>query len=200
MKLHKCLILFFLTNFLISQNIIWEIDFDFIKSNSSPRSIDLNSDGIEDIVLGGGVDGVPSPFGAMAINGANGEVLWTKENGNEWFLSAQSYDQNDPSSIKDHISAATALGSELGKVMISVEAYPELKSNETMIQAQLTYNETEAKIAAARRFYNSAVSQLNNSIEIFPGSILAKYANAQIMPFYEADEASKQPISAEKFL
>ena len=39
--------------------------------------------------------------------------------------------------------------------MISVEAYPELKSNETMIQAQLTYNETEAKIAAARRFYNS---------------------------------------------
>ena len=113
---------------------------------------------------------------------------------------SQSYDQNDPSSIKDHISAATALGSELGKVMISVEAYPELKSNETMIQAQLTYNETEAKIAAARRFYNSAVSQLNNSIEIFPGSILAKYANAQIMPFYEADEASKQPISAEKFL
>ena len=113
---------------------------------------------------------------------------------------SQSYDQNDPSSIKDHISAATALGSELGKVMISVEAYPELKSNETMIQAQLTYNETEAKIAAARRFYNSAVSQLNNSIEIFPGSILAKYANAQIMPFYEADEASRQPISAEKFL
>ena len=95
MKLHKCLILFFLTNFLISQNIIWETDFDFIKSNSSPRSIDLNSDGIEDIVLGGGVDGVPSPFGAMAINGANGEVLWTKENGNEWFLSAQSYDQNE---------------------------------------------------------------------------------------------------------
>ena len=85
MKLDKCLILFFLTNFLISQNIVWENDFDFIKSNSSPRSIDLNSDGIEDIVLGGGVDGVPSPFGAMAINGANGEVLWTKENGNEWF-------------------------------------------------------------------------------------------------------------------
>ncbi len=118
--------------------------------------------------------------------------LRTKEN--------QSYDKTDPTSIKDHISAAATLGSELGKVMISVEAYPELKSNETMIQAQLTYNEVEAKIAAARRFYNSAVSQLNNSIEIFPGTFLAKYANAQIMPFYEADEVSKQPISAEKFL
>ena len=92
--------------------------------------------------------------------------LRTKEN--------QSYDKTDPTSIKDHISAAATLGSELGKVMISVEAYPELKSNETMIQAQLTYNEVEAKIAAARRFYNSAVSQLNNSIEIFPGTFLAK--------------------------
>ena len=113
---------------------------------------------------------------------------------------SQNYNQTDPASIKNHISAATALGSELGKVMISVEAYPELKSNETMIQAQLTYNETEAKIAAARRFYNAAVSQLNNSIEIFPGIILAKYANAKIMPFYETDEESKQPISAENFL
>ena len=113
---------------------------------------------------------------------------------------SEGYDQTDPTSIKEHISAATALGSELGKMMISVEAYPDLKSNETMIKAQLTYNEVEAKIAAARRFYNSAVAQLNNSIEIFPGSILARYANAQIMPFYEADEASKQPISAGKFL
>ena len=113
---------------------------------------------------------------------------------------SEAYDQTDPTSIKEHISAATALGSELSKMMISVEAYPDLKSDETMIKAQLTYNEVEAKIAAARRFYNSAVAQLNNSIEIFPGSILANYANVQIMPFYEADEASKKPISAEKFL
>ena len=71
--------------------------------------------------------------------------LRTKEN--------QLYDKTDPTAIKDHISAAATLGSELGKVMISVEAYPELKSNETMIQAQLTYNEVEAKIAAATVSY-----------------------------------------------
>ena len=51
-----------------------------------------------------------------------------------------------PHRSKIRVSAATTLGSELGKAMISVEAYPELKSNETMIQAQLTYNETEAKL------------------------------------------------------
>jgi len=113
---------------------------------------------------------------------------------------SQGYNQTDPSSIKEHISTATALGSELGKMMISVEAYPDLKSDETMVKAQLTYNEVESKIAAARRFYNSAVAQLNNSIEIFPGSILAKYANAQTMPFYEADEASKESVSADNYL
>ena len=112
----------------------------------------------------------------------------------------ESYDQDDPASIKEHLAAASALGSELGKMMISVEAYPDLKSNETMVQAQLTYNEVEAKIAAARRFYNSAVAQLNNSIEIFPGSILANFTNAKIMPFYEVDEASKAPVSAGDFL
>ena len=109
---------------------------------------------------------------------------------------SEGYDSADPASIQAHLSAASALGSELGKMMISVEAYPDLKSNETMLQAQMTYNEVEAKIAAARRFYNSAVTQLNNSIEIFPGSLLAPYANASRMPLYEADAAFKAPISA----
>ena len=110
------------------------------------------------------------------------------------------YDPSDPSAIKEHIKVSGALGAELGKFMLSVEAYPDLKSNEAMANAQLTYNEVEAKIAAARRFYNSAVTQLNNSIEIFPGSFFAKYAKAQVMPFYEVDEAAKAPVSAEKFL
>ena len=94
MNLKNLLIIFLITNGLFSQNVVWETEFNFIKSNSSPRSVDLNGDGIEDIVLSGGVDGLPSPFGAMAISGANGEVLWAKENGDEWFLSAQYFDQN----------------------------------------------------------------------------------------------------------
>ena len=94
MNLKNSLIIFLITNGLFSQNVVWETEFDFIKSNSSPRSVDLNGDGTEDIVLSGGVDGVASPFGAMAIDGSNGEYLWTKENGNEWFLSAQQFDQN----------------------------------------------------------------------------------------------------------
>ena len=110
------------------------------------------------------------------------------------------YDSNDSAAVKEHMAVASALDAQMGQLMISVEAYPDLKSDQTMQQAQLSYNEVETKIAAARRFYNSAVGQLNNSIEIFPGSFLAQYANASVMPFYEADEASKAPIDASSIL
>ena len=110
------------------------------------------------------------------------------------------YDSNDAAAVKEHMQSASALGAQMGQLMISVEAYPDLKSDQTMQQAQLSYNEVETKIAAARRFYNSAVGQLNNSIEIFPGSIIARYANAYVMPFYEVDEASKAPVDASSIL
>lgn len=110
------------------------------------------------------------------------------------------YDSGDAQAIKQHMELASALGSEMGKLMVSVEAYPELKSDQTMQQAQLSYNEIETKIAAARRFYNSAVGQLNNSIEIFPGNIVAKYANVSIMPFYETDDASRATVDASSIL
>ena len=114
--------------------------------------------------------------------------------------STADYDSSDAQAVKEHMELASALTSEMGKLMISVEAYPELKSDQTMQQAQLSYNEVETKIAAARRFYNSAVSQLNNSIEIFPGNIVARYANVSTMPFYEADEGSKAPVDASSIL
>ena len=58
----------------------------------------------------------------------------------------------------------------------------------------------EAQIAAARRFYNSAVSDLNNSIEIFPGNLLAPLANSRVMPIYEGDATSREPVDAVKLL
>ena len=109
---------------------------------------------------------------------------------------SENYDKADPAAIKDHLSASSRLGTQMGKLMINMEDYPDLKSNETMIQAQQTYNEVEAQIAAARRFYNSSVTELNNTIEIFPGNLLAGIANSKSMPFLEADEAVLEPINA----
>lgn len=114
--------------------------------------------------------------------------------------SAEAYDPKDAGAVADHLATAEKLSSRMGQLMISVEDYPDLKSDATMVQAQQTYNEVEAGIAASRRFYNSAVSQLNNSVQIFPGNILAGMAGVTEMPFYEADEAARAPVNADDYL
>ena len=110
------------------------------------------------------------------------------------------YDAGDPLAVSEHLKSANALGGQMGRLMMSMEAYPDMKSDQTMLQAQQTYNEVEAQISAARRFYNSSVTELNNSIEIFPGNLLAGFAKAKVMPFYETDEASKTPVDASTYL
>ena len=81
------------------------------------------------------------------------------------------------------------------------ENYPDLKSQETMVTAQATSTEVEGHIAAARRFYNAAVTQLNNSVQIFPGNMIAGMAGVSEMPFFEeTDEAAKAPVDASDYL
>jgi LemA protein len=83
------------------------------------------------------------------------------------------------------------LGQRVGQLLVSMEAYPELKSDRPLIEAQQTWAEIEAQITAARRFYNAAVNQLNNAIQVFPGSIVAGVAGVSAMPFFEAPAAAR---------
>ena len=78
------------------------------------------------------------------------------------------------------------LGQRVGQLMVSMEAYPELKADRPLMEAQQTWTEIEAQITASRRFYNAAVNQLNDAIQIFPGSILAGMAGVAAMPLFEA--------------
>ena len=84
--------------------------------------------------------------------------------------------------------------------MVAVENYPQLKADQTMITAMQTYNEVEEHIAAARRFYNSAVNEINNSIEIFPSSLVAGMLGLSVYPFFEASAEAKQEINASDYL
>lgn len=84
--------------------------------------------------------------------------------------------------------------------MINVENYPQLKSDATMVQAMQTYAEVEEHIAAARRFYNSAVNELNNAVEIFPSSAIAGMLNIKAKPFFEVQENERRPINASDIL
>jgi hypothetical protein len=74
------------TSLVLGQN--WQAFTDSIPTLSSPRACDLNNDGIKDIVLGGGTDGVASNNGIMAYNGLNGNLLWKRAARNEVFGSA----------------------------------------------------------------------------------------------------------------
>lgn len=110
------------------------------------------------------------------------------------------YNKNDLAQVKNHLTLSEELSQSMNSFMARAESYPELKSSQNMLQAQQTYNEIEEQISAARRFYNSAVAELRNSIQIFPGNLLASIAGAQDMPLYEAEESSKAPVSAQNFL
>ena len=61
----------------------------------------------------------------------------------------------------------------LGKLFALAEAYPDLKANENFKDLQQQLSVIEDKLAAARRFFNSAVQDYNTSTEQFPGSVIA---------------------------
>jgi LemA protein len=113
---------------------------------------------------------------------------------------APSYNPKDSEAVKHHLAASEALGQRMGQLMIKAENYPDMKSDQTMVQAMQTYNEVEAQIAAARRFYNASVTDLNNSVQIFPGNVLAKMAGIAEMPFYETDQVSRGSVNVDDFM
>ncbi len=61
----------------------------------------------------------------------------------------------------------------LGRLMAVAEAYPDLKANQNFLQLQAELADLENKIAAARRFFNNAVSEYNASIQRFPAVLIA---------------------------
>lgn len=66
-----------------------------------------------------------------------------------------------------------AISEVLEQITIAIENYPELKSSEHFLQLQAALNEIEEQISAARRAYNTAVTDFNNSVLMFPTNIVA---------------------------
>ncbi len=103
--------------------------------------------------------------------------------------------------VKDKIALDAEIKNKMGQLMVSVENYPQLKSDQTMIQAMSTYNEVEEHIAAARRFYNSAVLELNNAVETVPTKWFAESLGIKSeLPYFEiTDEKERKSIDAKAF-
>ena len=92
------------------------------------------------------------------------------------------------------------LSQRLNDFKLSAENYPDMKSNQTMLNAMESLNAVEEHIAAARRFYNSNVTELKNAVEIFPSSLIAKMIGIKLdMPYFEAEEVAKKSVNASEF-
>lgn len=75
--------------------------------------------------------------------------------------------------IDDKIKTETQLTQALQGLKVAVEAYPDLKANTNFLQLQGELSDIENKLAAARRFFNAATTEYNNSIETFPANMIA---------------------------
>ncbi|WGQ07968.1 LemA family protein [Pedobacter gandavensis] len=88
------------------------------------------------------------------------------------------------------------LSHEVKGLMVNVENYPNLKADQSFANLQTTWTESEEQIAAARRNYNAAITDYNNAIMMFPGSIFAGMLNYTVKPVLTIPEAERSNISA----
>lgn len=83
-------------------------------------------------------------------------------------------DLSDPAKVAQYQAAQAQLGQGIGRLLATVEAYPDLKTNENFLQLQSQLEGTENRIAVAIRDYNGAVQDYNTRIRTFPDAIGAK--------------------------
>jgi LemA protein len=104
-------------------------------------------------------------------------------------------DLSDPAKVKAFSDAQGQLSGSLGRLLVTVEAYPNLKSNENFLTLQSQLEGTENRIEIARRDYNEAVRQYNTTIRTFPDAIGAKifYGAKPKVPFEAASAAQTAP-------
>jgi LemA protein len=104
-------------------------------------------------------------------------------------------DLSDPAKVQQFQAAQSQLSGSLGRLLVSVEAYPDLKSNQNFLALQDQLEGTENRIEVSRRDYNAAVQQYNTLIRTFPTAIGAKifYGAKPKVPFEAAAAAQTAP-------
>jgi LemA protein len=84
-------------------------------------------------------------------------------------------------------------------LMIQVENYPELKADKQFANLHHSWNEAEEQIAAGRRFVSAAITDYNDTISVFPNSIVANMHGAEKYQWQQATEQQRQNINAEDY-
>jgi LemA protein len=97
--------------------------------------------------------------------------------------------------IKEKGEAENILSSTLKSLFAVAENYPDLKASANFLELQKELTDTEDKIQAARRFYNTNVRDLNTSIETFPTNMIAGAMGFSKMEFFGTEEKEREPVT-----
>lgn len=97
-------------------------------------------------------------------------------------------------SINDKIEAEQQLSSAIQGLNIQVEAYPDLKASQNFLQLQNEIADIENKLAAVRRFFNSATKELNIAVQKFPNNILAGMFGFKTEPMFDVGVAQREQL------
>ncbi len=103
---------------------------------------------------------------------------------------------SDGLSTDEKVKIDNQLSGAMGKFNITVENYPEIKSDASFLNLQQSFNEVESQISAARRTFNAAVTAYNNAIETFPSNILAGMLSYKRKDVLEIPQEERENISA----
>lgn len=107
---------------------------------------------------------------------------------------------SDPGHASDVAQAQGGLTAALGRLFAVAEAYPDLKADANYRQLQAELTDTEDRIAASRKLYNSSVDRLNTKARTFPTNLFTGMAGVGVAKYYElraevADQARGMNIS-----
>ena len=98
---------------------------------------------------------------------------------------------NDPQALQKFQQAQSELGGALSRLLVVVERYPDLKSNQNFLALQSQLEGTENRIAVERRRFNESVREYNTRLRLFPGSLVASFAGFRDKAFFEAAPGSE---------
>lgn len=104
----------------------------------------------------------------------------------------------DAGGVAQKGEAENMLSGALKSLFAVAEAYPDLKANTNFLELQRELSDTENKIQASRRFYNTMVRDLNTAIESFPSNVIAGMFRFEPREFFEleaGEEAARQPVA-----
>jgi LemA protein len=122
------------------------------------------------------------------VNTVKGYAKHEKETLNDVIEARNKY--TSAKNIKDKSDADTMLSGALKSIFALAESYPDLKANQNFLQLQTELSDIENKIAAARRFFNSATREYNTKIQQFPANVI--FSGYKPETFFEGEEEIKK--------